>query len=48
MTKTIAIIGGMGPDAGLFAHKLVLRHVRCLWGSAPEELPYLRTADAAR
>lgn len=47
MTKTITIIGGMGPDAGLFAHELILKHARCLWGTTPEELPYLRTFNAA-
>lgn len=42
--KTITIIGGMGPDAGIFAHELLLKHARRLWGSAPEESPYLRIA----
>lgn len=38
--KSIGIIGGMGPQAGLFAHDLILKHARSVWGGEPRNIPY--------
>ena len=45
--KSIGILGGMGPQAGLFAHELILKHARLVWGSAPRHLPYCGAPNAA-
>lgn len=36
---SIGIIGGMGPQAGLFAHDLILEHARLLWGDQTRKFP---------
>ncbi|MDB5182952.1 MAG: hypothetical protein JWO47_736 [Candidatus Saccharibacteria bacterium] len=45
--RTIGIIGGMGPQAGLFAHELILEHARSLWASNLAKFPYRRSSYAA-
>lgn len=45
--KNIGIIGGMGPQAGLFAHELILERARLLWGGATRDLPYRHAPDTA-
>ncbi len=37
---SIGIIGGMGPQAGLFAHELILKQARLLWGVKTRITPY--------
>ncbi len=38
--KSIGIIGGMGPQAGLFAHELIIKESRLVWGSNQAKFPY--------
>lgn len=37
---SIGIIGGMGPQAGLFAHELLLRQARQVWPTYSSAFPY--------
>lgn len=45
--QSIGIIGGMGPQAGLFAHELILNHARSLWADNRSEFPYHSSFNSA-
>jgi aspartate/glutamate racemase len=44
---SIGIIGGMGPQAGLFAHELILEHSRLVWPGNFAEFPYYSSLNFA-